>query len=90
MITFIIIAGWIACFIVEWGLLFPFFQEIWTERAYHYRIMDLIFSIVISMGGPISLPATLIVVFIDKGYKGFRWWYTTPKPEKINYELWDK
>jgi len=87
MIVFIIITGWIVCFIISWGMLFPFFQEIWPERAYHYRITDLIFSITISMLGPVAFIPVIIVVFMDKGYKGFRWFY---RKEKINYELWDK
>lgn len=60
--SFLTFSVWIICFILTYGLTFPYLQSLWPKRAFEHRIKDRIASFFLSLGGPFSLAYFVIVI----------------------------
>ncbi len=70
------ILGYIACFILSYGILFGYLQNAYPARAYFNYQDDMWQSILFSVFGPLSLFSIVAYVFIlsKHGYKGLRFY----------------
>ncbi len=71
--TILLIIFWLICSFLTYGLAFYHFQSEYPSIAQELYVSDVIASLFLSLGGPISLLVTVInVLVLDGGIKGFK------------------
>ena len=86
MIILIIIASWIVCCFISYGMAYPIVEHIFEDEAFELRKKNYIMSIALSIFGPFSLISIIGSSFIEYKTIKFKLHF---KKEKVNYELWD-
>lgn len=72
MSEIILIALWVLCAVVAYGLMFACFQNMFPELAEKDRCQDRTVALVMAVFGPVSL--VTILLFFNRGQYGFKLW----------------